>query len=480
MPSPIPDSYWVLRGRLLAGEYPGAADPGRARHKLERFLDAGIRTFIDLTEPGELHPYEGVIADLARERGLDCRHLRFPIRDLGVPDANLLGRVLDAIDEEIAAGRPAYVHCWGGIGRTGTIVGCWLVAQGAQPEEAIRRIAALREGTPDGWRPSPETHEQRRVIASTSSARRAQAWLARYHGALLGLAAGDALGTTLEFKRRGSFAPIDDMIGGGPFGLAPGEWTDDTSMALCLAESLVERDGFDAHDQMTRYVRWWREGHWSSNGRCFDIGTTVRAALARFEQTRDPFAGSADPQSAGNGSLMRLAPVPLRYAHRPADAVRYAADSSRTTHAAAEAVDACRYFAALIVGALAGHPKEQLLAPDAPRPHADEPLAPRIAEIAGGSYHTKTADDIRASGYVVHTLEAALWAFNHTESFRDGAILAVNLGEDADTTGAVYGQVAGAYYGVEAIPSDWRARLARANDIADLATRLHDLSITPP
>jgi ADP-ribosylglycohydrolase len=111
-------------------------------------------------------------------------------------------------------------------------------------------------------------------------------------------------------------------------------------MALCLAESLVEREAFDTHDQMTRYLRWWREGHWSSTGTCFDIGNATRAALACFEADGNPFAGSTDPHSAGNGSLMRLAPVALRYADDPAQAVRYAADSSRTTHAAREAVDA--------------------------------------------------------------------------------------------------------------------------------------------
>src|SRR5574341_1380286 len=133
----------------------------------------------------------------------------------------------------------------------------------------------------------------------------------RYRGCLLGLAVGDALGTTLEFKPPGSFDPIEDMVGGGPFGLQPGEWTDDTSMALCLAESLIERRGFDPVDQLDRYVRWWREGHLSSNGRCFDIGTTTAAALLRFERTRELWCGAEDPRTAGNGSIMRLAPVPL-------------------------------------------------------------------------------------------------------------------------------------------------------------------------
>src|SRR5215218_10823652 len=169
--------------------------------------------------------------------------------------------------------------------------------------------------------------------------------IGRYRGSLLGLAAGDALGTTLEFRRPGSFPPIDDIVGGGPFGLRPGEWTDDTSMALCLAESLIECRGFDPIDQLRRYVRWYREGHWSSTGRCFDIGNATRAALERFERTGEPFPGDAAPDAAGNGPLMKLAPVVLAFVDRPQDAVRFACESARTTHGAVEARDACRYFA---------------------------------------------------------------------------------------------------------------------------------------
>jgi ADP-ribosylglycohydrolase len=186
---------------------------------------------------------------------------------------------------------------------------------------------------------------------------------ARYRGSLLGLAAGDALGTTLEFSRPGSFEPLTDMIGGGPLDLEPGEWTDDTSMALCLAESLVEVGGFDPVDQLERYVRWLQDGHLSSTGRFFDIGNTTVAALRRFVQTGEPYCGSTDPRSAGNGSLMRLAPVALFYAEDVDTAVARSGDSSRTTHAADAAVDACRYFGALIAGAATGLPKEELLAP---------------------------------------------------------------------------------------------------------------------
>lgn len=161
----------------------------------------------------------------------------------------------------------------------------------------------------------------------------------RYRGALLGLAAGDALGTTIEFQPPGTFAPVEEITGGGPFGLEAGQWTDDTSLALCLAESLIERRGFDLHDQLRRYVRWWKEGHLSATGECFDIGTTTRQALDGFLRTGEPSA-PADEWSAGNGSIMRLAPVPMFYANDMAAALDFASRSSIATHAAPEAVGA--------------------------------------------------------------------------------------------------------------------------------------------
>jgi ADP-ribosylglycohydrolase len=297
----------------------------------------------------------------------------------------------------------------------------------------------------------------------------------RYRGALVGLAAGDALGTTLEFKSPGTFEPIDDMIGGGPFNLQPGQWTDDTSMALCLGESLIESNGFDPFDQLSRYVRWKRKGHHSSTGRCFDIGGTVMAALARFERHSEPWSGSTDEFSAGNGSIMRLAPVPLFFAHDPATAIARAADSSRTTHGAVEAIDACRYLAGLIIGALRGEPREAILAPMFTPVDGlwdREPLAPKIEAIASGSFLARNPPEIRGSGYVVASLEAALWAFAKSTSFEHGALLAVNLGDDADTTGAVYGQLAGAYYGVEGIPQKWRRTLAGLPTLERFATEL--------
>jgi ADP-ribosyl-[dinitrogen reductase] hydrolase len=296
--------------------------------------------------------------------------------------------------------------------------------------------------------------------------------LNRFRGCLLGLACGDAVGTSVEFKPRGTFPPLTDMVGGGPFGLRAGEWTDDTSMALCLAVSLVERAGFDASDQMARYVRWQTEGYLSSNGTCFDIGNTVAAALARYRRTGEPFSGSTDPYTAGNGSLMRLAPVPMYYVDDLGQVAHFSAQSSRTTHGAREAVDGCRLFGVMLAQALQGASKEALLFESRHAlPGAD--LAPAIAAIARGDYRDKQRRDVKGSGYVVACLEAALWCFLRTESYREAILMAANLGDDADTTAAVCGQIAGAYYGVQGIPAEWRAKLALGERIETLAERLY-------
>lgn len=295
----------------------------------------------------------------------------------------------------------------------------------------------------------------------------AHSLLDRYEGTLLALACGDAVGTAVEFSPRGSFAPVRGMQGGGPFDLAPGQWTDDTSMALCLAESLLEQGGFDVRDQMQRYLRWWRHGHLSATGECFDIGMTTRQALARYEATGEPYAGSTDPRSAGNGSLMRLAPVVLRYHPQRPQVLAHAAASSRTTHAAAEAVDACRLLAAVLCNALDGLPKERLL--DGTAGVVTEPA---LRAIAAGGFLGKPASAVRGSGYAVHSLEAALWCVATTHTLEAAILQAANLGDDADTTAAIAGQVAGALYGAGSIPPAWLGQLHLEREIRVMAGRL--------
>lgn len=307
----------------------------------------------------------------------------------------------------------------------------------------------------------------------------------RYRGSLLGLAVCDMIGARLEFKPPGSFKPItcledlENLEDQGAFNLPLGAWTDDTSLALCLAASLIQCERFDPVDQLKKYVQWYRKGYLSSTGRCFDIGNTTKVALEHFEKVQEPYCGPTDPRTAGNGSLMRLVPVPLFYANNPQLAVEKSGESSRTTHGALECVDACRYFGELIAEAINEWPKEAILFTES-RPDAEiwngKPLCPKIATIEAGSFARKDPPKIRGSGYVVECLEAALWAFDRSTSFEEGALMAINLGDDADTTGAVYGQLAGAFYGERGIPKEWRAILFHRELIENYAEKLFALA----
>ncbi len=295
--------------------------------------------------------------------------------------------------------------------------------------------------------------------------------LDRFRGCLLGLAVGDAVGTSVEFKPRGSFDPVTDMTGGGPFGLPAGAWTDDTSMALCLATSLIEKNGFDAKDQMERYLRWYQEGYLSSTGKCFDIGITTRMALHNFQKTGNPFSGSTDPRTAGNGSIMRLAALPMFYYPDLKSIMHFASQSSRTTHAALECLEACQILAGVIYRAFEGRNKQNVLVERDLLPLTSETLK----EVSYGDYFEKAASQIQGTGYVVQSLEAALWSFWTTDNFEAATLKAVNLGDDADTTAAVCGQVAGAFYGESGIPQHWLKKLVMRDEISSLAEQLYRL-----
>lgn len=305
----------------------------------------------------------------------------------------------------------------------------------------------------------------------------------RKRGTLIGLAVGDALGAAVEFMAPGSFELVTDYRTGGPHGLGAGEWTDDTSMALALADSMGEV-GWDLDDQARRYCDWWKEGKYSVNGRCFDIGITVRSALSRFLTTGDArTSGDTAERSSGNGSIMRLAPVPIRYAGLLHDDVheltRLAVESSIPTHASPQCLSACRYFAVVLAGLVNGGEREEVLAPDW-KPVVElqkvEPLHPTIAEIASGSFRERQPPQIQGSGYVVRSLEAALWAFHDAASFEEAVLRAVNLGDDADTTGAVCGQLAGAYWGESGIKDEWRRGLAQPELIETVLQQLFSKS----
>lgn len=291
--------------------------------------------------------------------------------------------------------------------------------------------------------------------------------VSRATGAFVGLAVGDALGTTLEFSGRDQYPLHTEMVGGGPFGLQAGEWTDDTSMALCLADSLFAKGKFDAKDSMDRYLRWWREGENSSNGTCFDIGITISGSLSRYEQSGDPWCGLTDPSTSGNGSLMRLAPIPIFFHDDLDQANAMAMAQSRTTHASDESIQACEYYCTLIVEAINGESKERILR------SRESQASEKIRQIARGDWKDKTRDQIESTGYVVHSLEAALWSVHTSSSFEEALVKAVNLAGDADTVGAIAGQLAGALWSYEAIPNRWLQSLIQREHIVGLAQKLY-------
>lgn len=291
----------------------------------------------------------------------------------------------------------------------------------------------------------------------------------RYKGCLLGLAIGDAVGTSVEFSERGTFTPVTDMTGGGPFRLKAGQWTDDTSMALCLAQSLLDKDGFDPADQLDKYLLWYHEGYYSSNGHCFDIGGTTRKGLRSYELTGVPLMDDSNENSSGNGCIMRLAPVPMFFASDREEAIHLSGQSSRTTHGARKAIQCSQLFSEVLVNALTGLSKQDILANV-----GSYPEYPEIDQIAKGAYLKKNVDAIQGSGYVVPALEAALWSFAVTENYRDAILTAVNLGDDTDTTAAICGQVAGAHYGLAGIPLEWVAKVTMREEILNLAERIYE------
>lgn len=218
---PFPDSYWVVPGMLLAGEYPGSLSDDQARAKIRGLARCGIRHIIDLTDDlDRLKPYEAFLYESETVEAYEFTRERIPIPDLETPTRDTMSRILDAIDTRIAAKQPVYVHCWGGIGRTGTAIGCYLVRHGLKGSEALRRLAELRRSTPDGWRESPETLMQREMVLHWSEPHcseprpetaRVTCATRRSHGAtspvagrvvggLLGVAVGDALGVPVEFE----------------------------------------------------------------------------------------------------------------------------------------------------------------------------------------------------------------------------------------------------------------------------------------
>ncbi|HEV2569539.1 ADP-ribosylglycohydrolase family protein [Sphingomonas sp.] len=461
-------------GRIGVTFCPGKKQPGAMTGAWDRDLgldldavtDWGAVTLVSLIEDHEMRSLRvEALGDEVRARHMDWVHL--PIRDVSTPCSKFEQSwvtVGEGLRARLRAGFDIVVHCKGGLGRAGTIAARLLAELGADPGKAIDAVREVRNG-------ALETPGQVRHVLTLKALPELQpdasdsAIRDRAVGALLGLAVGDAVGTTLEFCSRDSYEPLTDLVGGGPFRLKPGEWTDDTAMAMALADSLAANPDLDEHDLMTRFVDWHERGTYSCTGRCFDIGITTRQALGRFKASGDPIAGSTDPYSAGNGSLMRLAPVALAHWRNRQKLAAIAARQSATTHAAPEAVSACAIFADMLADAISGAPRSHVL-------RSRSEGVGKVREVMKGSWRGKPRQDVKSSGYVIHALEAAIWSVARTADFRSAVLLAANLGDDADTTAAIAGQLGGALYGKRGIPADWLEKLAWRARIEAIADQL--------
>ncbi|MGB9913310.1 MAG: ADP-ribosylglycohydrolase family protein [Candidatus Kapaibacteriota bacterium] len=301
-------------------------------------------------------------------------------------------------------------------------------------------------------------------------------------GGLLGLCIGDALGVPVEFSSRSVLkaSPVSDMIGYGVHNQPPGTWSDDSSLAFCLAESLC--NGFDLQDIANRFVSWLYEGYWTPFGKVFDVGNTTSIAISRLKNGINPvYAGLNDEFSNGNGSLMRILPLSFYLENKDRELqFELTHQVSCLTHSHIRSQMACGIYIQFTINLLKGNdPKlayvkmKESVSEYYSKPPYDTELR-HFSRIIDYDISQLSEDAINSSGYVIDTLEASLWCFLNNNTYKDIVLSAVNLGYDSDTTGAVAGGLAGIYYGFDALPWEWISKIVRYEDIIDLGERLYE------
>lgn len=485
---PLANSYWVLPGRMLAGEYPGVALDADTDERIDRLLQAGVDAFIDLTAPGELTPYQPRLP-------LSVEYDRRPIDDHGIPDNfQQMNEIVDLIADALRRQRTVYVHCRAGIGRTGMSVACHLAAGGLTGVAALEELNRLWPQSARSQRfvAVPETQQQAEFVHEWARSRASlvatstpapvagpatavfeappamieeiltelrspvatQRLPSRFAGCLVGLAIGEAAAAATQGQVRGA-------------------WADDTAMALCLADSLLSTAKFDPRDQVERYQRWQIQGYLSADGRCAGITPNTAKALSAARWRRQQFAGSHDPTQLDPEVLSRVAPVAIYFQSNPREAIQRAADAARTTNQAPLALAAMRCVASVLLRMFTGHDRSGLLALN-----AEEIAVPKVAGaermmgVVAGEFRSLKSEQLRPDGDVLDVLNVSLWACWRARDFREAVQLAVNLGGRSDVAGALTGQIAGARFGIDGIPAEWLNVLAQRELIAQFAERL--------
>jgi ADP-ribosylglycohydrolase/protein-tyrosine phosphatase len=462
-PPPIPNSYWVQPGRLLAGEYPGSMSRAEAMERVQRLLQAGINSFIDLTEEGELPEYDNLLPGITERR---VSYRRLSILDHSVPEtAAQMARILDLIDSELAAGRRVYLHCRAGIGRTGTAVGCHLIRSGLANEEALEQLQLLWRqcGRSRRWPTIPETSEQVDFVRQwREPAPGAGAQLdpaARYEGALVGLALGDALGMLVASSNFDAATLVAAMRERSV--LRTGAHT---AMTRAVAESLLASGAHNAEDQMQRYLQWTRSAG------DVPVPAELKRALGAWQWSRKPNAGSHDPKNLDPHSLPRTLAVALYLRADAERAIDVAADVSRTTQQSPVVLDLCRLWAALFTDAVAGVAKTPLLAFNGPSLTL---LRNRTLKVPVRNFiERKARRETERPGDAMSATRTALGGFTTTSTLSDALLHAATSAQSQPAAAALCGALAGAFYGIDSIPIDWRRQLTEDVPMRSLARHL--------
>ena len=443
-------TWWVKKSVLLAGCFPGDIDKDKARKKLQCLLDAGVHVFISLQEPdersphGPFVPYTPILEQLAQEEGVEVDFVSFPIRDNGVPSRERMTDILAEIRNAHISRRCVYLHCWGGHGRTATVVGCWLREQGLGGEEALERIVELRRHDPHlVSMMSPQTSAQREMILSWEP-RKDGGMLSRAQGCLLGQLSGDALGSLVEFQtpeeiHRRYPDGVRELADGGTFNTIAGQPTDDSEMALLLARMLVERKTYDVNGARDSYVYWLSSGP-------FDCGNTISSALR----------GRKNPDSQANGAMMRISPLGIFGAiHSLEQVAEWARQDADLTHPNPVCVQANALYAMAIADAIQ----------DGPAPHdlyecvvswaTDLKVVPALLDAVMTAADEPPRDFVHKQGWVLIAFRNTLWQLLHAPSLEAGVVDTVMRGGDTDTNAAICGALLGAVYGLDAMPAQW-------------------------